>query len=100
MAEQPTTREAYGAPVGRFSHLQQQLGQHATELLMAKALANEAAQCLIAVRKISRPAHQRPEGGRRRDCSGRSGRGDASFWAEGYSGRLNLGDRLQGLNGL
>ncbi len=101
MAERLSSRNAYGGPIGRFTHLQQALGQHTTELRMAKALAREAAAMLdrgdyenadpvinglkaegveIALRAV--------------DAATRA------FGAEGYSDRIDLGDRLQDLNGL
>lgn len=43
MAQRIKSREAFGGPIGRFTHLQQPLGQHTTELKMAIALAREAA---------------------------------------------------------
>lgn len=44
MAERLKSREAFGAPIGRFSQLQQPLGEYHTKLQMAMALAREAAQ--------------------------------------------------------
>jgi alkylation response protein AidB-like acyl-CoA dehydrogenase len=101
MVDRLIEREAYGAPIGRFSHLQQAVGQHTTELKMAKALAREAAAML-------------DEGnGEEADAiiNGLKAEGveialatvDAAmraFGAEGYSDRVDLGDRLQDLNGL
>lgn len=46
MAERLKSREAFGAPIGRFSHLQQPLGEYHTKLQMAMALAREAAQLI------------------------------------------------------
>jgi alkylation response protein AidB-like acyl-CoA dehydrogenase len=43
MAERIKAREAFGGPIGRFTHLQQPIGQYWTELRMAHALAKEAA---------------------------------------------------------
>lgn len=101
MAERLSTREAYGGPIGRFTHLQQSLGQHTTELRMAKALAREAAAMF-----------DRGEGAAADPIiNGLKAEGveialqavDAAvraFGAEGYSDRVDLGDRLQDLNGL
>lgn len=101
MAARLTSREAYGAPIGRFSHLQQSLAQSTTELKMAHALAKEAAKLL--------------ENGKNEDAdkliNGLKAEGvemalravDAAtraYGAEGYSDRVDLGDRLQDLNGL
>jgi alkylation response protein AidB-like acyl-CoA dehydrogenase len=101
MAERLSSREAYGAPIGRFTHLQQALGQYTTELRMAKSLAREAAQML------DRGEYQSADP----IISGLKAEGveialqavDAAtraFGAEGYSDRVDLGDRLQDLNGL
>lgn len=46
MAERITSREAFGAPIGRFTHLQQPLGEYLTKLRMAMSLAREAAQMI------------------------------------------------------
>lgn len=46
MAERLKTRIVYGGPIGRFTHLQQPMGQHTTELRMAHALAVNAAKLL------------------------------------------------------
>jgi alkylation response protein AidB-like acyl-CoA dehydrogenase len=101
MAERLSSRDAFGGPIGRFTHLQQPLGQHTTELKMAKSLAREAALMLdrgdferadpiinglkaegveIAIRAV--------------DAAMRA------FGGEGYSDRVDLGDRLNDLNGL
>lgn len=44
MKERIIEREAFGGPIGRFTHLQQQLGQYTTEIEMAKALARDVAE--------------------------------------------------------
>lgn len=101
MADRLKTREVFGAPIGRFSHLQQPLGQHHTELKMAYSLAKEAAAMMdegnyeeayplvvglkaegveIALKTV--------------DAATRA------FGGEGYSDRVDLGDRLRDLNGL
>ncbi len=46
MAGRMKEREVFGQPIARFSHLQQALGQSATQLKMAYALAREAAKLL------------------------------------------------------
>ncbi|GAA4446810.1 acyl-CoA dehydrogenase [Novipirellula rosea] len=46
MAERIKTREAFGAPIGRFTHLQQPIGEYLTKLRMAMSLAREAAQMI------------------------------------------------------
>jgi alkylation response protein AidB-like acyl-CoA dehydrogenase len=101
MVDRLIEREAYGGPIGRFTHLQQAVGQRTTELRMAKALAREAAAMLDEGKGEAADAI----------INGLKAEGveialatvDAAvraFGAEGYSGRVDLGDRLQDLNGL
>lgn len=101
MAERLSKREAFGGPIGRFTHLQQALGQYTTELRMAKALAREAAAMLdreefaLADPIINGLKAEGVETALRAvDAATRA------FGAEGYSDRVDLGDRLQDLNGL
>ena len=101
MAERLKSREAFGAPIGRFTHLQQPLGQHTTELRMAFALAREAA-VLIDQDKYHEARELicglKAEGVevalRATDAAVRA------FGGEGYSTRVDLGDRLRDLMGL
>ncbi len=44
MAERLRSRQVFGAPIGRFTHLQQPIGENLTKLRMALALAKEAAR--------------------------------------------------------
>lgn len=44
MAERIRQRHAFGGPIGRFTHLQQPIGENLTKLRMALALAREAAR--------------------------------------------------------
>jgi alkylation response protein AidB-like acyl-CoA dehydrogenase len=101
MVDRLVTREAFGAPIGRFSHLQQAVGQRTTELRMAKALAREAATMLDRGEGVAADAI----------INGLKAEGveialatvDAAtraFGAEGYSDQVDLGDRLRDLNGL
>lgn len=101
MADRLRTREAFGGPIGRFTHLQQPIGQHTTELLKAHALAKEAAELIDR----GEYANARPL------ICGLKAEGveialnavDAAaraFGGEGYSNRVDLGDRLRDLNGL
>lgn len=101
MADRIKTRHAFGGPIGRFTHLQQALGQYWTELRMAQALAREAA-ALIDDDQYSkaRPlvCGLKAEGVeialRAVDAATRA------FGGEGYSTIVDLGDRLRDLNGL
>jgi alkylation response protein AidB-like acyl-CoA dehydrogenase len=101
MAERIKTREAFGGPIGRFTHLQQPIGQHKIELLMAYALAREAAS-LIDQDKYDevRPliCGLKAEGVeislKAVDSATRA------FGGMGYSTLVDLGDRLRDLNGL
>ncbi len=101
MVDRLIEREAFGAPIGRFSHLQQAVGQHTTELKMAKALAREAAAMLDAGK--GEEADAIINGLKAEGVEIALATVDAAvraFGAEGYSDRVDLGDRLQDLNGL
>ncbi len=102
MAERLKTREAFGGPIGRFTHLQQQLGQFTIELRMATALAREAAK------RIDDHGYDRET---RALICGLKAEGveiaqravDAAvraFGGEGYSTLVDVGDRLRDLHGL
>ncbi|MDE2507446.1 MAG: acyl-CoA/acyl-ACP dehydrogenase, partial [Planctomycetota bacterium] len=102
MADRIKARHAFGGPIGRFTHLQQPIGQYKTELRMAYALAKEAAE------RIDREDYGRDT---RALICGLKAEGveialratDAAtraFGGEGYSNRVDLGDRLRDLNGL
>ena len=101
MAERLKSRIVFGAPIGRFTHLQQPLAQYSIELKMAYSLAREAAEMLdqnqlddadvlicglkaegveIALSAVDAAAR--------------------SFGGEGYSDLVDIGDRLKDLNGL
>lgn len=101
MADRLKTREAFGGPIGRFTHLQQPIGQHTTELRMARALAQEAAEMIDrGDYNNARPliCGLKAEGVEISlnavDAAARA------FGGEGYSNRVDLGDRLRDLNGL
>jgi len=101
MAERIKTRNAFGAPIGRFTHLQQPIGQYTTELKMAFALAREAAAMIDEGRYSEARAiicGLKAEGVENAlsavDAAMRA------FGGEGYSTMVDIGDRLRDLNGL
>ncbi len=103
MAERIRTRHVFGGPIGRFTHLQQHIGQSTTELRMALALAREAALRLDRDDYGSRETREiicgiKAEGVemalRAVDSAMRA------YGGEGYSTRVDLGDRLRDLTGL
>jgi len=101
MAERIKTREAFGGPIGRFTHLQQPLGQHTTELRMAYALAKEAASLLD--RGEYQAARELINGLKAEGVEISLKAVDAAmraFGGLGYSTEVDLGDRLRDLNGL
>ena len=101
MAERIKTREAFGGPIGRFTHLQQPLGQHTTELQMAYSLAKEAA-ALIDQGEYSK-ARGTICGLKAEGIEASIDAVDAAmraFGGEGYSTLVDLGDRLRDLHGL
>lgn len=102
MADRIRSRQVFGGPIGRFTHLQQPIGQHTTELRMAFALVHEAAE------RIDRGDYGKET---RALICGIKAEGveislkatDAAtraFGGEGYSNLVDLGDRLRDLNGL
>lgn len=101
MVDRLITREAFGAPIGRFTHLQQQLGESTIKLRMAWSLAKEAADLLDEKKPDEAQAL----------ISGLKAEGvefalQATDWsmrahgALGYSTKVDLGDRLNDLLGL
>jgi len=101
MAERLTTRYAFGGPIGRFTHLQQPMGQHTTELKMALSLAKEAAR-LLDQGKLDE-AEPLINGLKAEGVEIALKAVDAAtraFGGEGYSDLVDLGDRLRDLNGL
>jgi alkylation response protein AidB-like acyl-CoA dehydrogenase len=102
MASRIRNRHVFGGPIGRFTHLQQPIGQHKTELLMAFSLAKEAAA------RIDRGDYGDET---RAIICGIKAEGveialkaaDAAmraFGGEGYSDLVDIGDRVRDLTGL
>ncbi|WP_197529487.1 acyl-CoA dehydrogenase family protein [Botrimarina mediterranea] len=101
MAARIATREAFGAPIGRFTHLQQALGQSTTELRMAYALACDAADQLD--RGDYRGARAMISGLKAEGVEAALRAADAAMRAHGgmgYSDEVDLGDRVRDLMGL
>lgn len=101
MADRIKTREAFGAPIGRFTHLQQPIGQYMTELRMAYSLAREAAAMID--RSDYKSARVLINGLKAEGVENALSAVDAAtraFGGEGYSSLVDLGDRLRDLNGL
>ncbi len=101
MAERLRTRIVYGKPIGRFTHLQQQLAEYSTQLRMAFALASDAARLLDEGRlDEARPlvTGLKAEGIeialKAADVAMRAHGG------EGYSDQVDLGFRVRDLMGL
>ncbi|MCA9129335.1 MAG: acyl-CoA dehydrogenase [Planctomycetales bacterium] len=101
MADRLKTRIVFGGPIGRFTHLQQPMGQHTTELKMAHALAVQAAKLIDEDRySEAEPLINglKAEGVeialKAVDAAARA------FGGEGYSDLVDIGDRLRDLNGL
>jgi alkylation response protein AidB-like acyl-CoA dehydrogenase len=101
MADRLKTRKVYGKPIGSFTHLQQSLGQYHTELAMAHALACKAAELIDSGEY--KKADVLVCGLKAEGVEAALGAVDATaraFGAEGYSDLVDVGDRLQDLNGL
>lgn len=101
MAKRIQERHAYGGPIGRFTHLQQPLGENTTKLKMAMALAREAAE-LIDQGKYD-VASPLVNGIKAEGVEAALTASDASMRAHGalgYSRQVDLGDRVRDLMGL
>jgi alkylation response protein AidB-like acyl-CoA dehydrogenase len=101
MADRIKARQAFGGPIGRFTHLQQPIGQYKTELLMANAFARDIAEMLD--RGEYRQAQPLICGLKAEGVENALHAVDAAaraFGGEGYSTLVDIGDRLQDLNGL
>lgn len=104
MAERLKTRKAFGGAIGRFTHLQQALGQRSTELQMAYSLARDAAELLDSPDADTVKSADVLVNGLKAEGVEIALKAvdDAvrAFGAEGYSDGVDLGDRLRDLNGL
>jgi alkylation response protein AidB-like acyl-CoA dehydrogenase len=101
MAKRIKERNAYGGPIGRFTHLQQPIGEYTTKLQMAMALAREAAQ-LIDQGKYN-DATKLVSGIKAEGVEIALAASDAAMRAHGalgYSREVDLGDRVRDLMGL
>lgn len=101
MAERISTRQAFGGPIGRFTHLQQPLGENVTKLRMAMALAREAAQRLDE--RDYETATPLVDGLKAEAVEIALAACDAAMRAHGalgYSRDVDLGDRVRDLMGL
>lgn len=103
MAARIKDRHAFGGPIGRFTHLQQPIGQYTTQLDMAWSLTREAAAMLDKGEYRDKKTRAlicglKAEGVEIAlsavDCAMRA------FGGEGYSTMVDLGDRLKDLQGL
>jgi alkylation response protein AidB-like acyl-CoA dehydrogenase len=101
MADRLKTRMVDGGPIGRFTHLQQPLGQYTTQLKMAHALAVRAAKLLDQSNYDD--AEVLINGLKAEGVEIALSAVDAAaraFGGEGYSDLVDIGDRLRDLNGL
>ncbi|HQR05670.1 MAG TPA: acyl-CoA dehydrogenase family protein [Gemmatales bacterium] len=101
MANRIESRQAFGGPIGRFTHLQQPLGQYTTCLNMAYAHAKEAA--ILIDRNEYKAAHAMISGLKAEGVENALQAVDAAmraFGGEGYSSNVDLGDRYRDLLGL
>lgn len=101
MADRIKERHAYGGPIGRFTHLQQPIGEYTTKLQMAMALSREAAE-LIDQGKYD-VASPLINGIKAEGVEIALAASDAAMRAHGalgYSRQVDLGDRVRDLMGL
>jgi alkylation response protein AidB-like acyl-CoA dehydrogenase len=101
MAKRIQERHAYGGPIGRFTHLQQPLGEYTTKLKMAMALAREAAALID--RGDYKAASPLVNGVKAEGVEIALAAADTAMRAHGalgYSREVDLGDRVRDLMGL
>ncbi len=101
MADRIATREVFGGPIGRFTHLQQPIGEYLTKLRMAMALAREAA--LLIDNGNYKAAAPLVNGLKAEGVEIALAACDAAMRAHGalgYSNEVDLGDRVRDLMGL
>jgi alkylation response protein AidB-like acyl-CoA dehydrogenase len=103
MAERIKSREAFGGPIGRFTHLQQPIGQYTAQLQMAFTQTKEAARLLDAGMVKDRKVRAMICGLKAEGVEIALQAVDAAmraFGGEGYSTNVDLGDRYKDLLGL
>ncbi len=101
MAKRLQERHAYGGPIGRFTHLQQPLGEYTTKLQMAMALAKDAAELIDQGNYDA--ASPLVNGIKAEGVEIALAASDAAMRAHGalgYSRQVDLGDRVRDLMGL
>lgn len=101
-AQRMRTRQAFGGPIGRFTHLQQSLGEHTAKLQMASLLVREAAAKIDAGDYAgAAPLVAMAKGEGVEIALKASDFAMETFGAEGYSPDLtDLGQRVRDLQGL
>ncbi|MCA9125066.1 MAG: acyl-CoA dehydrogenase [Planctomycetaceae bacterium] len=101
MAERIRQRHVFGGPIGRFTHLQQPIGENLTKLRMALSLAREAAR--LFDRGDLDAAEPLVNGIKAEGVEIALAACDAAMRAHGalgYSREVDLGDRVRDLMGL
>ena len=101
MASRIASRDAFGGPIGRFTHLQQPIGEYLTKLKMAIALAREAAALID--QGDYKAATPLVNGLKAEAVEIALAASDASMRAHGamgYSREVDIGDRVRDLMGL
>jgi alkylation response protein AidB-like acyl-CoA dehydrogenase len=101
MAERIRQRYVFGGPIGRFTHLQQPIGENLTKLRMAISLAQEAAR--LYDRGDLDAAEPLVNGIKAEGVEIALAACDAAMRAHGalgYSREVDLGDRVRDLMGL
>ena len=101
MALRIRTRQVFDAPIGRFTHLQQPIGECATKLAMAAAYAAKAAELID--QGDYKTASTLVNGVKAEGVEIALAAADAAMRAHGalgYSREVDLGDRVRDLMGL
>lgn len=101
MAKRIQERHAYGGPIGRFTHLQQPLGENTTKLQMAMALSREAAELIDQGNyDAASPLINGIKAEAVEIALAASDSAMRAHGALGYSRQVDLGDRVRDLMGL
>jgi alkylation response protein AidB-like acyl-CoA dehydrogenase len=101
MAERIHDRQAFGGPIGRFTHLQQPIGEYLTKLKMAAALSREAAALIDSGdHKAATPLVNGLKAEAVEIALAACDAAMRAHGAVGYSREVDIGDRVRDLMGL
>lgn len=101
MADRIKERQAYGGPIGRFTQLQQPIGEYTTKLRLAMTLAREAAELIDQGNyEAASPLVNGIKAEGVEIALAACDKAMRAHGALGYSRQVDLGDRVRDLMGL